>query len=126
MRSLAHVVGSLTDPRSWAHAIRLLHFYSYSHVRPMSHIAFGKGVAVAPNVSFRNGERISIGQGTHLGEHCRIWAGDSTGRITIGDHALFAPNVMITASNYEVPAGLPVMYQARAEEDVYICRNVWV
>ena len=33
---------------------------------------------MAPNVSFRNAERISIGAGSHLGEHSVIWAGNST------------------------------------------------
>ena len=81
----------------------------------------------APNVSFRNAERISIGAGSHLGEHSVIWAGNSTGRVTIGEKCLFAPNVTITASNYGIVQGdVAIMDQPKDERDVVIGDGAWL
>ena len=79
----------------------------YSHVRQVGRLDRGPDVSFAPNVSFRNAERITIGAGTHIGEHSMIWAGNSTGRITFGEKCLLAPNVTVTASNYGIDAGHP-------------------
>ena len=83
-------------------------------------------MSFAPNVSFRNAERITIGAGTHIGEHSVIWAGDSTGRITFGEKCLLAPNVTVTASNYGIAQGIPVMDQPKVERDIVIGRDVWL
>ncbi len=84
-------VGSLIDPRVYLHGLRVLHFYGYSHVSQVRKLTRGADVSFAPNVSFRNGERITIGAGTRIGEYSTIWAGNSTGRITFGEKALLAP-----------------------------------
>ena len=49
------------DPMTYFQAVRLLHYYSYSHVRPRGKLTMGEGATIAPNVSLRNGERIVIG-----------------------------------------------------------------
>ncbi|WP_127792798.1 acyltransferase [Agromyces sp. LHK192] len=117
---------SIADPRVWAHSLRLAHFSAYSHVQQVRRLHRGADVSFAPNVSFRNAERITIGAGTHIGEHSVIWAGNSTGRIVFGDHCLLAPNVTITASNYGIEQGTPVMHQPKVERDVRIGRDVWL
>lgn len=117
---------SVADPRAWAHLARMAHYYNYSHVSPRRHITFGPAVRVAPNASFRNGERITIGAYSHIGTNCYLWAGDSAGRIVLGDHALLGPEVFITASNYQYAPGTPVMDQPRTERDVIIGRDVWL
>jgi acetyltransferase-like isoleucine patch superfamily enzyme len=117
---------SLLDPRSYLQAFRLLHFASYSHVRQVRLLTRGANVSFAPNVSFRNAERIAIGAGTHIGEHSIIWAGNTTGRITFGEKCLLAPNVTITASNYGTAPGQFVMDQPKIERDVTIGRDVWL
>jgi acetyltransferase-like isoleucine patch superfamily enzyme len=117
---------SLIDPRSYLHLLRLIHFNHYSHVAPRRQVKMGPGIAMAPNVSFRNGERIAIGKGSHIGSRCSLWAGDSRGRIVLGDHCLLAPDVFITASNYRMELGRPVMSQARDERDVIIGEDVWL
>ena len=81
---------------------------------------------LAPNVSFRNGERIEIGARSHIGEYCSLWAGDEGGRILIGEDALFGPLVYITASNYDYGSGSPVWRQPHIEEDVVIGADVWL
>jgi acetyltransferase-like isoleucine patch superfamily enzyme len=120
------VVQSLTDVQSWLHTVRLLHFYSYAHVsqRRLMHLA--ADVAIAPNVSIRNGERITVGARTHLNEHSCIWAGDSTGRISIGADVLVAPGVFITASNYGLLPGQLIQTQPKSEADIVIGNDVWI
>jgi acetyltransferase-like isoleucine patch superfamily enzyme len=126
MASLGNVLRSTANPRTWFHGIRLAHFSSYSHVRQVRLLRRGAGVTLAPNVSFRNAERITIGAGSHLGEYCTIWAGDSTGTVTLGDKCLLAPGVVITASNYGIERGTPVMDQRKVERDIVIGSDVWL
>lgn len=120
------LLGSIFDPRPYLHFFRLLHYWNYSHVTPRRRARIGAGVALAPNVSFRNGERIEIGARSHIGENCALWAGDKDGRILIGEDALFGPDVYVTASNYRFEPGTPVMRQPRVEADVIIGADVWL
>jgi len=127
MPRLSGAARSLLDVRTYLHAFRLAHFSSYSHVRQVRRLQLGEGVSMAPNVSFRNAERISIGAGSHLGEHSVIWAGNSTGRVVIGEKCLFAPNVTVTASNYGIVQGdVAIMDQPKDERDVVIGDGAWL
>lgn len=117
---------SILDPRAYLHGLRLLHYWNYAHVAQRRKLQLGHGVELSPNVSLRNGERIEIGARAHIGEYCALWAGDSTGRIIIGDDALFGPQVYITAANYRYAEGSPVMQQERVETDVVIGPDVWL
>lgn len=123
---LIHAIASVCDPRSYLHLFRLVHYYGYSHVRPRRRLQAGEGTGIAPNVSFRNGERILMGRGCHIGEQCFLWAGDATGRIEIGNHVSLAPGVFITASDYQFVAGLPFREQPKRELDVRIGNDVWL
>jgi acetyltransferase-like isoleucine patch superfamily enzyme len=127
MPRLSAAARSLLDVRTYLHAFRLAHFSSYSHVRQVRRLQLGDGVSMAPNVSFRNAERISIGAGSHIGEHSVIWAGNSTGRVVIGAKCLFAPNVTVTASNYGIVQGdVAIMDQPKDERDVVIGDGAWL
>ncbi|MDX2187626.1 MAG: acyltransferase [Opitutaceae bacterium] len=117
---------SLLDPRCYLHAIRMLHYFGYSHVHPKAKISLGPGTALAPTVSLRNGERIAIGGNCHIGEGSFLWAGDSTGRIRIGDNVSFAPNVFVTASDYRFVKGVPFRQQPKNEKDIVIGNDVWL
>jgi acetyltransferase-like isoleucine patch superfamily enzyme len=119
-------VASILDPRPYLFMFRLVHYWNYAHVTPRRKVRIGPGVALSPNVSLRNGERIEIGARSHIGEHCALWAGERGGRIVIGEDALFGPRVYITASNYRFETGTPVMRQPRVEEDVIIGADVWL
>ena len=116
----------IVDPRSYLHAIRMLHYYGYSHVRERRRIQLGEASRLAPNVSIRNGERIAIGVDCHIGERCYLWAGDDSGRIVIGDCVSLAPEVFITASDYQFVLGRPFRNQPRRERDVRIGNDVWL
>ena len=117
---------SLLDPMTYFHVVRLLHYYGYSHVQPRRRLTLGPGATIAPNVSLRNGERITIGAGTKVGERAYLWAGDTSGRITIGEHCRLGPEVYITASDYGLLPDEQIAYQTRNERDVVIGSDVWL
>ncbi len=121
-----HALVSVCDPRSYLHLFRMIHYYGYSHVQPRREMRMGDGSAMAPNVSLRNGSRISVGRGCHIGENCFLWAGDSSGRIHLGDHVSLAPGVFITASDYQFVAGIPFRDQPKRERDILIGNDVWL
>ena len=85
-----------------------------------------EGTLFAPNVSFRNGELITIGKHCHLGEFSAIWGGDDGGKITIGDFVSLAPHVFITASDYSFKKGLPFRQQEKRDRNVTIGNDVWL
>lgn len=117
---------SLLDPGTYVHVVRVLHFYGYSHVRPRRRVTLGAGATIAPNVSLRNGERITIGARTKVGERAYLWAGDSHGRITIGEDCRLGPEVFVTASDYGMLPDEKIAYQPRNERDILIGDDVWL
>ena len=117
---ILNFAGSILDPRAYLHILRLIHYSGYSHVRERGKITKGKGTGIAPNVSLRNGERIAMGHDCHIGERCYLWAGDSTGRIILGNYVSLAPEVFITASDYRFEAGKPFRQQSKRERDIRI------
>jgi acetyltransferase-like isoleucine patch superfamily enzyme len=125
-RSWSGVLRSFVDPMTYFQVVRLLHFYSYSHVRPRRQLTLGEGATLAPNVSLRNGERISIGRRSKIGERAYIWAGDSRSTITIGEDCRFGPEVFVTASDYGLAPDAKFTEQERNERDVVIGNDVWL
>ena len=107
------------------HALRLLHYYGYSHVSQLRAATVGADVALAPNVSLRNGGNVTIGDGAHVGERCLLWAGERA-TIVLGEKALLGPEVMITVANYRTRPGVPVVDQPRDEADVVIGAGCWL
>ena len=124
-KALRLIAGAL-DPRAWAHAVRIVNYYNYSHVVPRRAMTVGPGAAISPNAVFANGERIVAGRGLSLGARCHLWAGPSHGRIVIGDDVLFGPEVMVTAATYRFGDGHPVTRQKMDEADVIIGNDVWL
>jgi len=120
------VFRSILDPMTYVQVIRILHFYNYAHVQPRRRMTLGPRATIAPNVSLRNGERIEVGEGTQIGERAYIWAGDSNGRITIGKHCRFGPEVFVTASDYGLMPDQRIAEQPRNERDVVIGNDVWL
>jgi acetyltransferase-like isoleucine patch superfamily enzyme len=120
------VLTTVFDPRSYLQLFRLLHYYSYSHTRQRRRLTAGEGTRFAPNISFRNAERIRLGRECHVGERSFLWAGDATGRIEMGNHVSLAPGVFITASDYQFQPGMPFRSQPKRERDVKIGNDVWL
>ena len=125
-RRLLKATRSILDPGTYAHAFRILHYYGYSHVQEKRRLTMGAGSTIAPNVSLANAERITIGEGTKIGERSSLWAGETSGHIRIGDHCRFAPEVFITASDYGLLPDQLIAYQERNERDVVIGNDVWL
>jgi acetyltransferase-like isoleucine patch superfamily enzyme len=119
-------VGSLVRPTTYLQALRLAHFSAYSHATQVGRLQRGADVSFAPNVSFRNAERITLGAGTRIGEHSVLWAGNSTGRIVLGEKCLLGPNVTLTASDYGIAQGTPIMDQPKREQDIIVGDDVWM
>lgn len=117
---------SFLDPGSYLHVFRLIHYYGYSHVQQRRLVSIGANTLLAPNVSLRNGRRICLGHDCHIGERCYLWAGGSSGQIIIGDYVSLAPEVFITASDYQFQAGTPFRQQPKRERDVIIGNDVWL
>ncbi len=120
------MLSTVLDPMTYFHVARLLHFYSYAHVRERRHVTLARGATLAPNVSLRNGARIAVGAGSHVGERAYLWAGDRSGRITIGEHCRLGPEVFVTASDYGLLPDQPIAHQERNERDVEIGDDVWL
>lgn len=125
-RPRATGAAALLSPALLVHLAKVARFYSYSHVEPRRRLTAGPGLRMSPTASLRNGERIVLGRDVHVGEGSCLWAGNSAGRIVLGDHALLGPGVFVTASNYRTVAGTPVMDQPKVERDVVIGADVWL
>jgi acetyltransferase-like isoleucine patch superfamily enzyme len=126
VKKVLGVVRSLLHPMTWVQVVRLLHFYGYSHVIPRSRLTLGPGATIAPNVSLRNGERIVIGAGSKVGERAYLWAGNTVGRITIGERCRLGPEVFVTASDYGRMPDRHFLDQPRDERDIVIGNDVWL
>jgi acetyltransferase-like isoleucine patch superfamily enzyme len=120
------VLASFLDPLTYFQVVRLLHYYSYTHVRPRRLVTMGEGATLAPNVSLRNGERIAIGARSKVGERAYLWAGDANGRVTIGEDCRLGPEVFVTASDYGLAPDEKISQQTRNERDVVIGNDVWL
>jgi acetyltransferase-like isoleucine patch superfamily enzyme len=110
----------------WKGLGRTFNFLGYDGAEiEMAHV--GSGVLLSPTTSIRNGCRVTIAAGANIGQWCYLWAGDVSGTILIGEHALLAPGVFVTASNYDIDAGDgPVMNLPKKEADVCIGANTWL
>ncbi len=126
MKRLLRAIASFLDPGTYLQVFRVLHFYHYAHVSPRRKLTMARSARIAPNVSLRHAERISIGSGTHVGERAYLWAGAKHATITIGEHCRFGPEVFVTAVNYGMRPGEPMAYQERDESDIVIGDDVWL
>jgi acetyltransferase-like isoleucine patch superfamily enzyme len=117
---------SLLDPRTYYHALKLLHFNHYSHVAEIGKLRLGKDVRLAPNVSLANGERITLGDRTRVGARCHLWAGETAGEIRVGRDTNFAPLCFVTASNYGIEPGAGFLDQVKQDATVTIGDEVWL
>ncbi len=114
------------DPRAWAHFIKVMNYYNYSHVQELRKAQVSPRANIAPNAGFANGQNIVIHDNATIGAHCQIWAGPARARVVIGKDALFAPDVMVTATSYRYNEGAPVTDQAMDEADIDIGPDCWL
>ena len=117
---------SFVNPMTYFQAIRLLHFYGYSHVQPRRHVTMGEHATLAPNVSLETASASRSARARRSASAPYLWAGDTSGRITIGEQCRFGPEVFVTASDYGLQPDQPIAYQERNERDVVIGNDVWL
>ena len=123
---LLRLIASALDPRAWAHAVKLVNYYNYSHVQPLRRMTVGPDPAISPNATFSQPQNIEIGARVRIGARCVIWGGVGTAKVRIGDDVLFGPEVLITAASYRYNDGAPVTQQASDEAPVVIGHDVWL
>lgn len=123
---LGNAVTSILDPGVLLHPLRMLHYYGYAHVKPRRAITSGGDLRIAPNASFRNGSRITLGRSVQLGERVSLWAGKTSGRITVGARTTFGPDVFVTAADYGLRADKRITEQPMTERDVTIGSDCWI
>lgn len=123
---LSRAARSFLHPQVLLHPLRMFHYYGYSHALPRRLIEKGRDLRIAPNSSFRNGERIALGDQVQIGEYCALWAGRETARISIGARTTLGPNCFVTAADYGLDADVRITDQAMDERDVVIGQDCWI
>ncbi|WP_245897539.1 acyltransferase [Palleronia abyssalis] len=114
------------DPRAWAHLLKIVNFYNYTHVQELRAADVDRSANIAPTAGFANGRNLRIGARVTVGAYCQIWAGSGRARIVIGDDTLLGPDVMMTAANYRFNDGSPLARQAMNEADILIGCDCWI
>lgn len=126
MGRLGRVVRSFLHPAVLIHPFRMLHYYGYSHALQRGRMDLGRDVRLAPNSSFRNAERIVLGDQVQIGEYCALWAGRSTGHIRVGARTTFGPGCFVTAADYGLAVDQRITDQEMIEKDVSIGADCWI
>lgn len=119
-------IGSVIDPRTWAHLLKLINYYNYAHLQPRRAMTIGLGTQISPTATFAYGQRIILGERVVVGENTRLWAGPENARVIIGNDTIIGPNVLATAANYRFDDGAPIHAQKMDTADIVIGVDVWV
>lgn len=125
-RRLLRLLRSCVTPRAWAHLVKVMNYYNYTHVQELRKAQVAPSANIAPTAGFANAQNISIGDNVTIGAGCQIWAGPVRARVMIGRDALFAPDVMVTATSYRYNDGAPVTDQAMDEAGITIGPDCWI
>lgn len=123
---LTRVARSFLHPQVLLHPLRMLHYYGYSHALQRGKMTLGHDVRLAPNSSYRNGERIELGDQVQIGEYTALWAGKSTSWVRVGARTTFGPSCYVTAADYGLAAGTRIIDQPMSERDVIIGEDCWI
>ena len=123
---LRRLLRSVLHPAVLIHPFRLMHYWGYAHVLPLREAKRGRDLRIAPTASFRNGARIVLGDGVQVGEFTALWAGRTTGRITVGARTTFGPHCYVTAADYGLAANARITDQEMVERDVMIGADCWI
>jgi len=126
MQRIGRLIRSFLSPQVLIHPFRMLHYYGYSHALQRGRIEMGQDVRLAPNSSFRNGERIALADQVQIGEYCALWAGKDNAWIRVGNRTTFGPGCFVTAADYGLAAGQRITDQKMIEKDVVIGDDCWI
>lgn len=126
LQRLFRLIFAVLDPRAWAHFVKIMNYHNYMHVKEIRKAQVSRSANIAPNAGFANGQNVVIEDNVTIGAYCQIWAGPQRARVVIGRDALFAPDVMVTATTYRYDDGAPVTDQAMDEADINIGADCWI
>lgn len=125
-RRLGRLVQSLLSPGVLLHPFRMMHYYGYTHVLERRKMTTGRDTRIAPNASFRNGDRIELGDQVQLGEYTALWGGRDSAWIRVGARTTFGPNCFVTAADYGLARDQRITDQPMIERDVVIGPDCWI
>lgn len=120
------LAASVLDPRAYAHLLKIINYYNYTHVAELRQAVRRGKQQISPTASFANGRNVVLGERVSIGAGVSIWAGSGEAKIEIGDDTLIAPAVMLTAANYRYDDGSPINAQMMQEADIIVGRDVWL
>lgn len=78
---------------------------------------------IRPNIKFVNGDNISIGNNSGIGENSFV---QDIGEIEIGDNVLMGPEVMIFTTNHRIGKDKLINEQGYIIKNVKIKNDVWI
>lgn len=124
---LFRFLSGVADPRAWAHMLKVVNQYNYSHVAPLRQLKRGPGAEISPNAILSNAQNITAGARLHLGANSAVWAGPTErGQIVLGDDVGIGPRVFMTAANYQFNDGAPVRSNAMQEAEIIVGNDVLI
>ena len=123
---IRRLAASFLSPRVLIHPFRMLHYWGYAHALQRPRMTLGRDVRLAPNASFRNGERIELGDQVQIGEYCAIWAGRESAWVRVGARTTFGPDVFVTAADYGLARNQRITDQPMTEREVVSGPDCWI
>ena len=123
---LLRLIGAAVDPRAWAHLVKIVNYYNYTHVAQVRQMTVGHDTRISPTAGFSNARNIHLHDRARISAGAQLWAGNGTAQIVVGRDTLIGPNVMVVASNYRFNDGSPINNQAMDEADIIIGDDVWL
>ena len=123
---LLRLIGAAVDPRAWAHLVKIVNYYNYTHVAQVRQMTVGQDTRISPTAGFSNAHNITLHDRARISAGAQLWAGNGTAQIVVGRDTLIGPNVMVVASNYRFNDGSPINDQAMDEADILIGDDVWL
>jgi len=100
-------------------------WYVHDHVAPKAQMKKGKNTRIHPTASLRCGRNISLGENSHINQHCCIWASQNA-KIVLGDNVLMGPGVKMFSSNHGTAKDKIMNQQEWVEKDIIIGNDVWI
>lgn len=96
------------------------------HTSRQTSMRVGRSTHIERTLSLRNEQNIVLGDNVILGPYNLLWCSRNA-RLTVGDHALFAPYVSIFTANHGfADLQTPINDQPEVEADVHIGKGAWL
>lgn len=126
MGRVSRILKFASLPSSWAHFLRLFESMIHDQLEARRSIRREGKVTIDSSASFRNGPRITLGEGVFVNFQCSLWAGPEA-RIRIGAGTILGPYVHVNATNHVfAKRDVPILKQGYDQADVEIGKDVWI